>query len=377
MIDKNTPANGRAFDLDRDPEYQNLLMSYQAGNFHKCEHQIEELLKKYPGHPSLFKFREELALKLSVKALHSTIQKEEKKIKRTSTLSLSLVVLIGIIVILVTLFLSLLFFSDSLSLPDSAGREPADASTAMQLDLLYLKAEELLQAGQTEQVTRIIEIFTELRPDYPNLNSLQARLGTLSELEMRYRTAVNLVEEGEINNALEIFESIEAEQPGLWDVNQQIAAIEDVAQIESLLTDGHTAFQNEDWSLAINAYETLLLLNENHFDKTIINERLLTSYLNQMRQILTNPTLTVEEIESVEDYYQKAAKIISQNPAFAWANDELNQLNNILQAVKENNSHSPDTVTQTVCTLNDEMIGLMGFTWDQQAVPEGEKSPAY
>ncbi len=362
-IDKNSPINPVAFDLNRDPMYQQLLVFYQEGQFHKCKLAIDKLFKKYPGHPGLFKFRDELAMKLSVKDLHSKIREEEKTIKRMSTLSLSLMVMIGIIVILVTLFLSLMFFSDSLTSPEPA--EPNTIPMEVQLDMLYNQADGLLQSGETGQVNRIIEIITEIEPEYQNLTELQARLGTIQNLEIQYQAAINLVDEDRFIDALEIFQGIEAEQPGLWDVNRQIAAIEDSALIEKQLTDGHTAYQDENWALAITAYESLLQVTDNNFDKSIINQRLLNSYLNQVRQILTQDTLTIEEIETAEDHYQKAESLIAENPALAGARDQLNELFNILQNVKENNTQTPDTVAPT----------QVGNAWFQQGLLPNQNYP--
>lgn len=258
-INKDSPSNANAIELEHDPDYEQLLTAYQAGDFKRCEHLIEALIEKYPGHPALFKFREELTMKLSIKDLNKTIEKEEKKIKRMSAFSVVLVGMISILLIIVTLFLSLIFFSGTLSSPDPANLEPTEMPLAAELELLYNQADALLQSGQPGQVERIIEIFLDINPEYPNLDELQTRFQTMLRLEAQYQEASNLVEAGELSEALELFKSIEAEHPGLWDVRQQIETIEEALQIETFLNDDNFAYHNENWLVSINTSKFCLV----------------------------------------------------------------------------------------------------------------------
>ncbi len=287
-------------DLTSDPDYIKLLELYQQAEFAKCKTLLDQLQESYPDHPVLDKFSDELEMKLSVKAMADSIQAREKRVKRKATLNISAFVIIGTVLVLIAFFLSLVFLMGGIDLP-----ERPSAEEAVQLESNYLQAEQLLQLGQPGLAADLIAKIQEVDPHYPNLADLTERTEQLLQLEAQYQAALNLVAEDNPSEALAIFKSIEVENPGLWDVSEQIAALEAGNSLAQLIEDGHAAFQKQNWTQAITAYEGALNQNPN-IDQPLVKERLSISYLQQTINLLNNENVSTANLQAAEGHYQKA-----------------------------------------------------------------------
>ena len=66
----NTEKSGQIVNkvsLSSDPDYQKLVELYQHAEFDKCEELLEKLEKKFPQHPKLLKFKDDLQMQLFLK----------------------------------------------------------------------------------------------------------------------------------------------------------------------------------------------------------------------------------------------------------------------------------------------------------------------
>ena len=124
-----------------------------------------------------------------------------------------------------------------------------------------------------------------------------------------------MVTENKNNEALVILNEIEAEKPGFWDVNQQIALIETSLQIANYMEEGNAAYHVEKWDQVISAYENAMLLDP-ELDDPLMNEQLLRGYLNGIISMLENENASIEDIENAEEYYRRAVAIAPQSKAF-------------------------------------------------------------
>jgi tetratricopeptide (TPR) repeat protein len=190
-----------------------------------------------------------------------------------------------------------------------------------------------LLGGQPEPVIEIIAKMRSINVDFENLTELTSRTANLLQLKDKYQSALSLIAQNNKNEALVILKEIETEKPGMWDVSQQIAAIETSNQIAEYLEEGNAAYQVENWGEVINAYENALNL-EPQLDDPEMKGQLLKAYLNMIIRMLQNDNASFEEVEIAEQYYRRAVAMIPQNQNFALERGDLQELSSNLLELK-------------------------------------------
>ena len=316
----------KPIDLSSDPDYTKLLEHYQHAEFTKCKEVLDKLEKRYPEHPGLLKFKDDLQIKLSLKNMAISINKEEKHKKKKVILNMSVFAIIGFLIVIIVFFFSYYYFNDNVSV------KLLEDETALLTSLDY-QAEQLLLAGQPQPAAEIIERIRTINPEFVNLPELTSRTNDLLRLEIYYQTALNLITENKNNEALVILNEIEAEQPGLWDVSQQIASIETSFQIAKYMEEGNAAYQVEKWDQVISTYENALILDP-ELDDPQMYEQLLRGYMNKIIIMLDNENTSIEDIENAEEYYRRAVAMTPQSKAFASERGNLQKTSNNLLELK-------------------------------------------
>ena len=313
-------------DLSTVPGYLELVEYYQHGQFTKCMDQFEGLVKAYPGHPELLRFKEEIDLKLSFRAMAVSNKKVKihKKVKGTFRMT--------VLAIASTVFVLMVFIFSYYYLRQSTTAKQLEEEQ-VHLESLNTQADGLLLGGQPDAALEIIARINAINPDYENLSALESRASELLILEDRYDTALRLAAEENYYDALEILEEIDAEKSGLWDINQQTAKIENMIQINEYKLEGAAAYQEENWDQVIIAYENVLLL-EPEVDDLVMKEQLLNSYLNMIINLLQSDGGSVEDIETAEEYYRRAVALIPQNKEFASERGNLEEVSSNLLELK-------------------------------------------
>jgi len=316
--------NTNSINLSSDPDYPYLLDHYQNAEFDLCKVFLNKLEQRYPGNQELGRLKEELEIKLSLQSMEIKSKKWEKRKNRKVTLNLSLFAIFGTIIMLLAFFFSRDYFNSVFSV-DVQGEEN------VQLISLNQQAEQLLDIGQPQTALEIVERIRIIDPEYENLLELTERTEELLKLDVKYRTGLDLISENEYIEAKRLFDEIQTQKPGLWDVSQQISMIEDIVQIENYLQQGNTASQEGNWEKAINSYESALLLDPK-LDDPVMKEQLLQGYLNEIIRMLQNENTAIDDVELVEQYYRKAVALIPQNIEFANERGNLQELSiNLLE----------------------------------------------
>jgi len=159
------------------------------------------------------------------------------------------------------------------------------------------------------------------------------RTDDLLRSEANYQTALKLIAENNNSEALVILNEIDSEKPGMWDVSQQIAAIETSFQIAKYLEEGNAAYQVEEWDQVISAYENALIIDP-ELDDPLMTEQLLRGYLNGIISMLENENTSIEDIKNAEAYYRRAVAMTSQSKAFANERGNLQKASNNLLELK-------------------------------------------
>lgn len=322
MVEK--PLTGG--DLYNDPQYLDLMESFQHAKFDACGDLLGALMERYPDSPRLIEFKRDLEMRLSLIELEQKHDKVEKKQKTRKTLRISAFTIFSILVIL------LIFAGSYYVLSNLISKNVSESKTS-QAEVLEQQARDLLSAGRPAVAVELVERIRALDVEYPGLAELEARTNALLELEVKYQSAVGLLAEEKYAEALTIFQAIEMESPGLWDVQRMIKKADEGIQITALLKEGDEAYQEQDWRSAINAYESALVLNPDLNDP-LMKEQLLNSYLRSIISMLESSTTTVEDIGLAEQYYRKAVAMIPQSRAFASERGNLEQVSSNLLELK-------------------------------------------
>jgi len=318
--------NDHPGDLSSDPAFLKLMEYYQNAEFAKCEEILGQLEDKYPDNPELLEFKNDLEMKLSLRNVAVKSKKAQTRKTRKATINLTIFAIVGTLIVLVTFFISTNYFTTIFA------SERSDQETA-QLIRLDAQAQQLLVVGKPRPAAEILDRIRAIDDDYENLSSLTEQTYELLQLEIKYQTALSLVAENKADEALVLFQEIEAERPGLWDVSQQIIAIDKTNQIEAYLAEGESAYANEVWGQVISAYENALTLDPTINDPDI-TEQLVRGYLNEIIRLLQDETTTIEDIERAEQYYRKAVALIPQSRTFANERQDLQEASGNLLEVK-------------------------------------------
>lgn len=321
-LNKRTGRNVNPIDLLSDPDYTKLLEHFQHAEFTKCKKVLDKLEKRYPEHPEVLEFKDNLQMKLSLENIATTIIKGEKSKKKKVVLNLSVFAIIVIIVFFVSYYI----------LNENVAVKQLEDETALLTSLNY-QAEQLLLTGQPQPAAEINERIRTINPEFENLPELIARTDDLLRLEANYQTALNLITENKNNEALVILNEIETEKPGMWDVSQQIASVEISFQIAKYMEEGNAAYQVEKWDQVISAYENALILDP-ELDDPLMNEQLLKGYLSRIISMLKNEDSSIEDIENAEEYYRKAVAMTPQSKAFSGVRETLQKASSDLLELK-------------------------------------------
>jgi len=326
VVNERTGRIENPIDLSSDPDYIKLLEYYQHAEFTKCKEVLDKLEKRFPEHPGLLKFKDDFQMKLSLQNISISINQDEIRKKKKVILNMSVFTIIGILIVMVVFFFSYYYLTDNIS------AKQLEDETALLTSLNY-QAEQLLLAEQPQPAAEIIERIRTINPEFENLPELISRSNDLLQLEVNYQTALNLLAENKNNEALVIFNEIEVENPGLWDVSQQIASIEISFQIAKYMEEGNSAYQVEKWDQVISAYENALILDP-ELDDPLMHEQLLRGYLNRIISMLENENTSIEDVENAEEYYRRAVAMAPQSRAFASERRNLQKASSNLLELK-------------------------------------------
>jgi len=312
--------------LYRDPDYLSLMENYQRAQFDVCKQLLSALTERYPDHPRLSEFKNDLDLQLSLRSMEHKYIEAEKKQKTRKTLKLSGFAIFSIVIVLLIFAGSYFVLSQLLS-------ERTSQTSSTKIALLEQQANDLLKSGQPAVAAGLVEQIRLIDEEYPGLTELEERTNQLLKQEVNYQNAVNLLAEGKYSEALEILNRIETENPGLWDVRRLISKAETGIKIKEFMAAGNAAYQKENWAEAITAYESALNLDPD-FDDALMKEQLLNSYLRRIINMMESSSTSIEDIQLAEQYYRKAVAMIPQSKAFASERGNLEEVSSNLLELK-------------------------------------------
>ena len=313
-------------DLSNDPDYLEVMRLFQNGDFLKCRDTLDKLFERYPENPILLKFEEGLQLKLVIWRMEGKNKKDQKKEKVRTSFSFILLIIVVLLVASTVIYFTYHYFNNQII-------EEQQSQEAITLDGMADQAEQLILVGNPQLAATIVENIRGINPDYEGLSSLTSEVDLLLQMDAKYQEALSFLEAGNTDEALRLFYEIQEERPGLWDVTQQIEAIETENQISILLADGNAAYLQEDWDSVISAYESALALDP-QLDNPQLTEQLLQGYLKKLITMLQEDNVSIDDIDIAEKYYRKAVALIPQDKEFVNERQNLEEVSGNLLQIK-------------------------------------------
>lgn len=317
-------VNEETLTFLNDPDYLKLQDFYQQARLDEAREILSSLLEKYPAEEKLLTFQQTLEMQISLKGLSATQLKKEKRAKTRRSLKLSAFTIVSILLVIA------IFTGSYLFLNQFAQKQSSISTSKIIMDY-QSQVQQLLISGQPQIAIIIIDKMKTIDPSYEGLLGLETEANTLLSLETKYQVGLGLIEAKNYSEALKTMMEIETERKGLWDVSRRIVFLETEIRVQQLKTEGNRAYQQNDWTGVIDAYEQALALDPK-LDDAVMKEQLLNSYLRRIIQLLESNSTSIEDIDKAENYYRKASSMIPQSRAFANERENLQEISsNLLQ----------------------------------------------
>ncbi|MCK4724863.1 MAG: hypothetical protein KAT29_03635, partial [Anaerolineales bacterium] len=194
----------------------------------------------------------------------------------------------------------------------SAQQEVEYQFVRLDLDVKMRDAKDYIRAGQAEPAMALLEEIEAVDADYPELEATKSEAVQLQTLDDQYMDALVLIEAGDLTGALVVLMDIEAQEPYYRDVKNRILTIQDQTLLGDQLREADEYFANEQWEEAAESYYSMYSLNPD-YQTAHVEDRLFSSYVNAAETLL-NSSETIEAIQKVEDYFQRALALRPQEP---------------------------------------------------------------
>lgn len=295
----------------QDPEYKNALDLYQRAEWEACLKVLEGLEEQFPDEPELTQFVDEVKMRAKFSQEGETSESETEKSSRRTIWSYAIAGVLGLVIVLAAWFFGFRALDDYYT----TQRIAVDAANLEQeLESQFTQAEGLLQAGRSEEALRILNEIKAEDANYPGVNDLIEAAEADIALSDDYAQAVSTMESGALEDALAQFEAIQAQNPIFRDVTHRINDINELLDFQVQLEEANQAYTDEDWELAIQLYEQLIESHANLIDdSSSIEDNLYESYLEIVMDMLTQETLSIEEIDQAEAYYLRSRALKPQD----------------------------------------------------------------
>lgn len=291
------------------PMFQQAMKNLQNGDWTSGLDQVERLMQSFPLEPELRSLRQEMMLRAKVDADEKSDKSATRKRRfRDWSIRLAVIGILAILAIYVAQTYSNVF-REQARIAEQAFTYRA---VQMELQIKMRDAEAFLNAGRPDAALELLREIAEIEPEFPDLAVRVEEAEILQLLDAQYKEAIVLFDDGDISGALLLFQEIEAQRPYYRDVKSRIAQIEDQTLLGEQLTEADEYFANEEWEQAADKYYALYSLNPD-FQTAYVEDRLFTSFVNAADDALNNSD-TLESIQKVEDFFQRALAIRPQDP---------------------------------------------------------------
>jgi tetratricopeptide (TPR) repeat protein len=291
------------------PMFRKAMQNMQNGDWESGLGEIENLMQSYPLEPELRSLRQEMILRARVDVDERKDVSQARKVRfRSLFIRISVIVILVILAVFVVRTYSI-WFQDQVQLTRQAVEYQL---VVLDLDVKMRDAQDYLRAGQVEPAMSLLDEIEAIDSDYPELESAREQAVLLKGLDDQYSEALALTDAGDLTAALVILEEIEQQEPYYRDVKNRILTIQDQTLLGDQMREADNYFGNEQWEEAADSYYSLYSLNPD-YQTAHVEDRLFTSYVNAADSLLNNSE-TIEAIQKVEDFFERALALRPQEP---------------------------------------------------------------
>jgi tetratricopeptide (TPR) repeat protein len=308
------------------PEYLELLIRYQHGEWDKCNALIDSLLESYPQEPELLKFKKDIETQTTLHQLHLSEEKEKKKnyLWQIFGLTAIFLIIVGVSAYII------------LNIQGMQARQISLTNEQIQqenLNALANQARQLLQAGKPEDALQIIGEIKSVDPKYPDIGPLTDEANILVKLDSMYTQSMQYIQSEKYEDALAILKQIDTIRPFYRDVKKQENLVENRLEIAKDIASAQKAYTEERWTDVINSYDQAVAIDADIITPEI-KEQLLNSYLNAIISMMQNKDTKVEDVDQAEIYYRKALALFPRSSKYATERENLQKLSKDLIVFK-------------------------------------------
>lgn len=303
-------ANEQIESYLSDPLMLSAMQNFQKGAWQAGLDELDKLVKKYPLNQPLRTLRQEMKIR-------STIDVDEQLDHRSALLrkfrqwGMRLVILT---VLVAGIIWGAIVYSARIQaqLQIARNRVQAEIQT-VELAVKFRDGQDLLQVGRIAEAQVLFDEVAKSDPNYPGLEQVNQQIEKMNSLEERYQQAVQLMDQGNMSAALDVLESIQAEEAYYKDISIRISEIKGQVFLGDLFAQAEKVYEGQKWVEAASSYETLRALNPS-YQADLVDERLFNSYMNAAVEALAADTESLDALDIAEEYFSKALTLRPQDP---------------------------------------------------------------
>ncbi len=312
--------------FDQDPNWLNIQVEFQKGNWATAHNMLEDLVKKYPLQRELREFQKEMKVRARIDEDEVQDIQDER---RSRTRRIVVRTFVGIAII------GLLFYGAySLSGFIQGLIENARGLAAQELETITLAsrfrdAQNLLQSGRAEEA---LELFNQIAledPDYPNLDVFRQEASTAIALDNEYDEAIAEIDSGNFDTALALLNDLNDKSPGYRDVLLRIERIGQLQTLSDWYAQANEAFDERRWEDAASNFEQIRLTDITYRTDEI-EEKLFSSYINAAQGVLNQVEIggledNLAGLETASGYFEKALALRPQDPTALETREQIRE----------------------------------------------------
>ena len=203
--------------------------------------------------------------------------------------------------------------------------EQQAALTAVSLDNKYQSADSFMNAGRPEEALRLYSEIQKMDPSYKGIGQkIESAKLSITVIGL-YQQGTQALLEGKSDKALEILLMVEKLHPKYKDTPELINKIEQEKQIASLIKEIENSYSQEDWAGVIHNYEAIQVIDP-FIQFPELKDMLFMSYRSLILDFAERTDLTLEDIETAENYYRNALALVPQSKEYAKEREELQKI---------------------------------------------------
>ncbi len=312
--------------FEQDPNWLNIQVEFQKGNWATAHNMLEDLVKKYPLQRELREFQKEMKVRARIDEDEVQDIQDER---RSRTRRIVVRTFVGIAII------GLLFYGAySLSGFIQGLIENARGLAAQELETITLAsrfrdAQNLLQSGRAEEA---LELFNQIAledPDYPNLDVFRQEAATAIALDNEYDEAIAEIDSGNFDTALALLNDLNDKSPGYRDVLLRIERIGQLQTLSDWYAQANEAFDERRWEDAASNFEQIRLTDITYRTDEI-EEKLFSSYINAAQGVLNQVEIggledNLAGLETASGYFEKALALRPQDPTALETREQIRE----------------------------------------------------